>query len=89
MSLSLSLESNSADTDSEETQNYYEHDLQSFAWQNIDIDEIKPALKRVIEEIVNSAEDLPQIIKAAKEVSEISSGIKAIMIPLRPLNSYN
>ena len=88
--MSLSLESISADTDSEETHNYYEHDdLQSFAWQNIEIDEIKPALKRVIEEIVNSAEDLPQIMKAAKEVSEISSGIKAIMISLRPLNSYN
>ena len=78
MSLSL-LESISANTDGEESQNKNEHDFQSFAWQNIDINENKPALRRVIEEIRNSAEDLPQIIKAAKDVSEISSGIKAIL----------
>ena len=75
----------SADNDSEELQNNYEHDIQSFAWQNIEIDENKPALRRAIDEIVNSTEDLPQLINAAKDVSEISSGIKAIMIPLCPL----
>ena len=72
-----------SDTDSEESQNY-EHDLQSFAWQNIDIDENKPALMRVIEEIINSAENI-QITEAAMLVSEISMGIKANMLPLCPL----
>ena len=78
------LESNSADTDSEESQNY-EHDLQSFPWQNIEIDENKPALRRVIEEIINSAENVPQITEAANLVSEIATGIKANMLPLCPL----
>ena len=86
--MSLLLEPNSASTVSGESQTQnHEHDLQSLTWQNIEIDENKKAvLKKAIEDIVNSTDDLPyQIIEAAKVVSKISSGIKAIMIPLRSL----
>ena len=90
MSLLLESISESADTDGEESQNY-EHDLQSLAWQNIEIDENKmAALSRVIEEIAKSTDNLPgQIIEAAEAVFKISSGINAIMIPLCLLGSYN
>lgn len=84
MSLLLDSEPNFADTIGEESQNH-EHDLQSLTkWKNIEIDENKmAALRRVIEEIVNSTDDLQdQIIEAANTVSKISSGINAIMISL-------
>ena len=86
----MTLESNSADSDSEEPQNREdEPQSESLTWQNIEIDENKmAALKGVIEEIVNSSEKVPladQIIEAAKAVSKISSGINAIIIPLRSL----
>ena len=73
----------SADTVGEEPQNN-EHNLQSSTWRNIEIDEKKKkALKGVIEEIVNSTDDLPeQITEAANAISDISSGINAIMISL-------
>lgn len=73
------MSSLSADTVGEESQNN-EHNLQSSAWRNfIKVDE--KVLKGVIEEIVNSTDNLPeQITEAAKAVSKISGGIKAIMI---------
>jgi hypothetical protein len=58
----------------------YENVLQSSAWQTIKFDENK--MGRVIKEIENDEENLPQIIEAAKAVLEVSSGINAIMIPL-------
>jgi hypothetical protein len=65
----------------EELQNH-EPDLQSLAWRNIEIDENKmAALRRVIEEIVENTDNLPdQIIEAASTILTISSGINAIMI---------
>ena len=39
-------------------------------------------LGRVIQEVVNSKDNPPQIIEAGKTVEDISSGIKAIMISL-------
>jgi hypothetical protein len=77
--MSLLLEPNSADTNGEESQNY-ENILQSSQWQNIKFDENK--MGRVITEIGNDEENLPQIIEAAKAVLEVSNGIKAIIIPL-------
>lgn len=80
--MSLLLESNSADTDGEESQNR-KHDLQSLTWQNIKIDGNKmAALVRVIKSIIESTDDLPQIIEAGKAVEKASSGIEVIMIPL-------
>jgi hypothetical protein len=78
--MSLLLEPDTADTESQ----IHEHDLQSLAWRNIDIDKnYIVALKEVIEEIAKSTDNLPdQIIEAANAVFKISSGINAIMISL-------
>ena len=78
--MSLLLEPNSADTDGEESPNY-EHDLQSLAWHDIETDGNK--LGKIIEEIVNSKDNLPdQIIEAATTVSKSLEGFNANMIPL-------
>lgn len=77
-------QSDSADSDGEESQNY-EHDLQSesSSWENIEIDEnMMASLGRVIEEIARSTDNPPQIIEAVDAVKEVSSGIKAINVPL-------
>ena len=81
--MSVLLKSNSENTVGEESQNHkHDSDLQSLTWRNIELDEKKTvALKRVIEEIVKSTDNLPdQIIEAAKALSEVSDRIKAIMI---------
>jgi hypothetical protein len=81
--MSLLLKPNSVDAVDEESQNHEpEHDL---AGQNIETDENKMAALslKLIEEIVNSTDNLPdQIIEAAKAISKISSGINATMISL-------
>ena len=79
--MSPSLEPNSPNTVGEESQNH-NHDSQSLTWRNIEIDERRAvALKKVIKEIVESTDNLPdQIIEAAKALSEVSDGIKAITI---------
>ena len=76
----MSEESSSADSIGEESQNH-EHDLQS-TWQNIKGDEDMIAtLRRMIKEIANSKNKVPeQINDAAKAVLTISSGINAIII---------
>ena len=76
-------EPNSADSVGDESQNR-EHDLQSLVWQNIKINEETLAeVRRLIEEIVNSTDDIPnQITEAADGILDISSGINAIMISL-------
>ena len=81
--MSLLLEPDSADTDYGESQNY-EHDPRSLAWHNIETDRGKmAALGKIIGEIVNSKDNLPdQIIEAATTVLEISEGFNANMIPL-------
>ena len=74
----------SADSDGEESQNYeHDRDLQPLAWHNIEFDENK--MEKLIVEIGNNTDNLPQIIEAAKGVLDISGGINAIMIPLYPL----
>ena len=79
---------NSTDTDSDgEVSESCEHNLPSLVWRNIEIDEKKmAALSRVMEKIVKrkkSTDNLPgQIMKAAEAVFDISSGIKAFIIPL-------
>lgn len=69
----------------EESQDH-DYDQHMFVWRNIEIDENKMvALRRVIEEICNSTDNLPdEMIEAAKAVSKISEGINATMISLYP-----
>jgi hypothetical protein len=85
MSLLLDNPSHSA---GEESQDNGEYDHQSpLTWKGIDIDDNKmAALKRVIEQIINSTDEVPdELVEAAKAILEVSSGINAIIIPLSPL----
>lgn len=77
--MSLLLEPDSAE-EPEESQNQ-EDDFQSSSWRNTEIDENKTGALKVIEEIVNSTDNLPdQIVEVAKAILEISSRINATMI---------
>lgn len=77
------LLNNPSHTAGEEWQENSEYDHQSpLTWKGIDIDDNKMvALGRVIEEIINNKDELPEeLVEAAKAILEVSSGINAIII---------